>query len=473
MANVQIKDLTPAASAAISDKLAVDNASDQSRYVTMSQVRDLIQDQIEAIQFDTSYTAGAHSEGLVYWDSAAKTIAAMTDIEDVILQIGQEMYVKVHNDTGDTIANGTPVYITGVSGGMPTVALAQADDIATSVILGVATEDVADSAAGYVTTFGIVRDIDTSAFSAGDSLYLDESTAGEYTTTKPDTSTGNVVVYIAQVLSSNATTGAILVNPIVPSITFVYTPVCFSEFLETNTKNLDQQMHGGFTQVVDGESLASGDPITFTHGLGKVLIVVKAGTTSSGTLTITGTTVDRNTGIETPADTNDITLTGVTTDGSTTDAEGNTRHAFTKAYISSNWFKGSITITTADLDLSEVDIYNVSFEQVNDTPDMTLETLDASLYATNNSAWFYGYLYVLDVDSTAKTCNLIRQASLELPAGDTAADRRYRLRKGLLNYAMNGTSDGFWVELFFGPGSLSYFTDINIKVWFTLKTYLQ
>ena len=57
---------------------------------------------------------------------------------------------------------------------------------------------------------GLVRDIDTSTFSAGDTIYLSPTDLGRYTNVKP--TSPNYIRIIGKVLTSNATTGSIFVN---------------------------------------------------------------------------------------------------------------------------------------------------------------------------------------------------------------------------------------------------------------------
>jgi len=249
--------------------------------------------------------------------------------------------------------------------------------------------------------------------------------------------------------------------------TTVTVPVNFTSYIEKNTRQLDEQIHGMFNQIVTGDTVATGDSPTFTNGLGKLMIVINAGADISGTLNVAGTQVNRNTGVETAAN-EDITIDALTTDNSDTDADGNIRHAFIGAYITSSWYKGDVTFSTTDLDISDFDVWNVAFEQVNDTESVTATTLDASLYSLNASAWVYIYEYLLDVDTTTKKVDVSRIASLELPAADVGADLSYRLRKGNIGQAFNGTSDGFFLDVHFGPNNQQYWANITIKAWFNI-----
>jgi hypothetical protein len=76
-----------------------------------------------------------------------------------------------------------------------------------SYLLGVATENISNGADGKVTSFGKVRDIDTSAWPEGTALYASSTTAGGFVTNAP--SAPNQAVIIAYVINSHASTGSI------------------------------------------------------------------------------------------------------------------------------------------------------------------------------------------------------------------------------------------------------------------------
>ena len=90
------------------------------------------------------------------------------------------MWIRGFNNTGGDILNGTPVYGDPTSAGLLLVADADAD--VSSRVLGIATHDIEDQTFGYVTTYGLVRSLNTSGLSIGP-VYL--STTGTLTDTKP------------------------------------------------------------------------------------------------------------------------------------------------------------------------------------------------------------------------------------------------------------------------------------------------
>ena len=243
-----------------------------------------------------------------------------------------------------------------------------------------------------------------------------------------------------------------------------YSQIALSAYDAEPARSAESNLHGGLLSLATGSALNSGSPINVTKGIGKLLISINAGSDFTGTITITGTSVDRETGATTPADTDSIDIDALTTDSSDTDGNGNVRHGFSDAYISSKWFTGSVTLSTADLTLTDVDVYHVSFEQFNDNANYTIETFDINVYTTNVSAEIDAYLYSLKV--TGSKCTIIREADLNVGTnGETAiANRYWRLRKGNITKQMNGATDGIWVDVFYS-NSPAYVEDCTIKVW--------
>jgi hypothetical protein len=163
-------------------------------------------DPLDYIQWDLtpSLPETAPAEGLTYWNEDDGTLNIGMPGGEVNLQVGQEMIKPVANVTGSTILNGTPVYISGVSGNRLTVAPADAE-FGVGVAFrtyAVATEDIAHNDTGYVTKLGVVRGIDLSSFSGGDALYLAVGGSGVienyYTATPPTAPDVTVLVGIVE-----------------------------------------------------------------------------------------------------------------------------------------------------------------------------------------------------------------------------------------------------------------------------------
>lgn len=170
-------------------------------------------------------------EARLGWNNTDKTLEVGMDY-GVIQQIGQETYARVGNTTGVTIPNGTVVGFAGATSDALLVAPYLADGSSPSLyILGVMTHDLPDSGQkGYCTTWGFVRDLDTSAFSEGDILYANPSTAGGLTNVKP--TAPNNVIPLAACITSNATTGVIFVRPTITQMQY------YGEFAATTNQTV-------------------------------------------------------------------------------------------------------------------------------------------------------------------------------------------------------------------------------------------
>lgn len=134
---------------------------------------------------------------------------------DVTQQVGQELYGRIVNNTGATIPNGSCL---GINPATSSYVLFLANGTLSPItIVGVTTQDIPDGAAGRITVWGRVRDLDTTGtpfgetWVAGQILYVSPTIAGGFTNVKP--TAPNLSMPIAQVISVHASTGQIAVRP--------------------------------------------------------------------------------------------------------------------------------------------------------------------------------------------------------------------------------------------------------------------
>lgn len=152
-------------------------------------------------------TSVSNVEGRVFYNTDNKALELKTDIVGSTQSLGQEFWVRVINKTGVSVPDGSVVFVDGfdVTSGRPTIALAKADVIETSNALGFTTNTMTNNSEGFVTTMGFLNDLDTSSFTAGDELFLSDTTAGAVTATKP-----LIAVSVGFATQINASTGQIL-----------------------------------------------------------------------------------------------------------------------------------------------------------------------------------------------------------------------------------------------------------------------
>lgn len=163
----------------------------------------------------------APSAGQMAWNQDEKTIDV--GINGVVLQLGQEMMTMVRNGSGSTIPQGTVCMSTGTLGASGRIVVGKADmsnPANAGRIIGIATEDFANGADGFVTYFGKVRTIDTSTWAEGDVLYVSNAVPGGLTNVAPTT---GVKQMIARVINSHATVGTLMVR-VLPINELAYYP---------------------------------------------------------------------------------------------------------------------------------------------------------------------------------------------------------------------------------------------------------
>jgi len=216
-------------------------------------------------------------EGRIVWNSTDGTIDVGLKGGNVTMQVGQEQFVRVVNKTGADLleANYQCVKISGAHGQRLKVGLAQANNDANSAdTIGLVTETILNNQEGFVTTSGIIRNINTTGslqgetWADGDVLYLSGTTAGRITNIKPSAPIHTVIVGFVVYAHNNH--GEIYVKV-------------------DNGYELDELHNVRINGVTNGQVLTYNNGLweNQTNGSGTVTSV--SGTGGYGGLTLTGT----------------------------------------------------------------------------------------------------------------------------------------------------------------------------------------
>lgn len=262
----------------------------------------------------TSIAAPTYAEGKVWYDSTRKALSYYNDSSTTMVHMGQDIQTKVINNTGSTIPNGSPVYITSTSSGQiyPNVALAKADVAATAAVIGLTNGAISNGSIGYVTSQGACDDINTSSYTVGQVLYLSPYSAGQLMNTVPPT---GLIVQVGVVSYVNASAGSIYVKQTQPLVL------------------ASTQGGTGLSSYTAGDTLYYSTGNTLTKlGIGTAgqVLTVNSGATApqwstpaAGTVTsVTGTAPIASTGGATPAIS--ISQSSATTDGYLSSVDWNT-----------------------------------------------------------------------------------------------------------------------------------------------------
>lgn len=198
--------------------------------VGVSPISAIVSGGIASVSLDASYSSSTHNHSGVYQPvgtyvtsvvgtspvSASGTTAITVSIDQAALTVADastastvRTYVK--NSSGSTITKGQVVYVTGADGTNALIGLASAStDATSSKTLGIVANTMTNNAFGYVIENGQLSGIDTSAATAGSSVWLG-ATAGSIVFDTPPAEP-NHHVYLGVVTKANPSTGEILVK---------------------------------------------------------------------------------------------------------------------------------------------------------------------------------------------------------------------------------------------------------------------
>lgn len=172
----------------------------------------------KVIMNSTTEVAG---ERELVWNDADGTLDLGLKGGNVTLQVGQENVIRVVNKTATNITLQESAYqavrVTGAQGNRLKVDLAQAtNDLLSAETIGLVTETILNNQEGFITTSGLVRNINTTGslqgetWLDGDILYLSPTVAGRLTKIKPQAP--NHLVIIGYVVRAHVTQGQIFVK---------------------------------------------------------------------------------------------------------------------------------------------------------------------------------------------------------------------------------------------------------------------
>lgn len=280
---------------------------------------------VNSVGFDLTPTTPPTTPGTLYWDSADnnQTLSLVMANGDAVQQIGEETYFRIKASAA--ITEGQVVMFTGTlgaSGGLTGAPASGLTASTASYVMGIATHSLALNDWGYITSFGLVRNINTSAFADGDILYYDPTVAGGLTTSIP--AAPNAKVQVCAVVHA-ASNGSLFVRPSFGGILGQYE----GDVQVTSPANgqllIRNQTDGKWVNA----TLTDGTGISITEGAGTVTVTNTApdqtvSITGAGTTVVTGTypnfTVTSNdefdgtvTSVGGTGTVNGITLTGTVT----------------------------------------------------------------------------------------------------------------------------------------------------------------
>lgn len=164
------------------------------------------------------FTTAIEEHRKLYWDDNNRTLSLEMG-NDVIQQIGEELYFYCKNNTTEIIPNGTVCMVTGAlgeSGRMTAAPMPGDGSYNANLAIGVATEDIGVGEDGLITYIGVINGLNTTGssvgevWSAGDRLYLHPTIPGALTNVEP--TAPNVKIIVGRILYSDAINGAVVIR---------------------------------------------------------------------------------------------------------------------------------------------------------------------------------------------------------------------------------------------------------------------
>lgn len=173
---------------------------------------------VNTLDFVPTDTPPTSSQGRVYFDSDFDTLTIYNSINGTSLQVGQEMWFRVKNQSGSNIPDGTLVMASGADGNSGRITIVSGVTDGTypnGYIMGITTHSIGNGEDGWVTEFGVVKGIDTrgqngETWGDGTILYGDPNRPGGLTSVRP--SAPNNINSMAIVLKASPN-GTLFVRP--------------------------------------------------------------------------------------------------------------------------------------------------------------------------------------------------------------------------------------------------------------------
>ena len=166
---------------------------------------------VDYIDFNTAYTGQTLPAGRIQWDNGNGTLVVGLKGGTSNMEIGLENMALCYNDELTTLTAGTIVYVSGSQGNRPAIkrAIGTSDGYSVTT-LGVVSESIAPGAEGFVTTFGMVNNLNTTGYSGGTPIWLSPTVSGTFTSVKPKAPQHTVLLgYVVRV---HASVGSVFVH---------------------------------------------------------------------------------------------------------------------------------------------------------------------------------------------------------------------------------------------------------------------
>jgi hypothetical protein len=171
--------------------------------------------QVSYVDFTTGTTNPSINGGRVFFDKEEQSLSYYSYLNNpVVVNTGQQLYLRVFNYTLSAITKGSVVTILSQSNGLPAITLAiNSTTGTTGLVAGLAAETIQPGSSGLTITNGIISGLNIpSTYTPGDVIYLDYDDPGMFSNSVPSFPLSARTNEVGYIIQTGTTTGKVYVN---------------------------------------------------------------------------------------------------------------------------------------------------------------------------------------------------------------------------------------------------------------------
>jgi len=170
---------------------------------------------VQYVDFTVNTPNPSVSGGRVFFNQDEQSLSYYSYLNNpVVVNTGQQLYLRVFNNTASAITKGSVVTIISQSNGLPAITLSVNSSTGTTgLVAGLAAETIPSGSSGLTITNGILSDLNIpSTYTPGDTIYLDYDDPGQFSNAVPNFPLSARTNEIGYIIQTGTTTGKVYVN---------------------------------------------------------------------------------------------------------------------------------------------------------------------------------------------------------------------------------------------------------------------
>jgi len=254
--------------------------------------------------------------------------------------------------------------------------------------------------------------------------------------------------------------------------TNIVVPYSYHWYIEKNQRTGVQTFLGGLSQLVTGGNVNSAANMAVNTSCSRLLFVINSAGDANGTITITGTQYSEETKLLTPNATETITINGVSTDGTANTSLGTPKYDFDNAYLSTHYFTGNCSVSTTDVNLTNVNAYAACIRQKPLLNAFKIASVSVCAQPTNVAAELDLITYTVAEERAEKRVSIHPVDHLQID-GDIPVVRTNNIihvgRSNVTPWLDTPCYEGFFINLGFYPAGQQYWEQVEITAWVLMR----